>query len=98
MPVEKLKALLAGLLLTASLLGGCAGGSLFRPTPLIGRDRLVFRIVDNTENVTYYTRNVWYDGDNYRFHDVYGRDIYMPKSDDVAIDIISAYEYYQTPQ
>ncbi len=97
MPVEKLKALLAGLLLTASLLAGCAGGSLFRPTPLIGRDRLVFRIVDNAENITYYTRNVWYDGDNYRFHDVYGRDIYMPKNDDVVIDVISAYDYYQTP-
>jgi len=97
MPVEKLKALLTGLLLTASLLGGCAGGSLFRPTPLIGRDRLVFRIVDNAENVTYYTRNVWYDGDNYRFHDVYGRDIMVPKNEDIVVDVISAYDYYQTP-
>lgn len=97
MLIEKFKVFFAGILLTACLLGGCAGGSLFRPTPLIGRDRLVFRIVDNAENVTYYTRNVWYDGDNYRFHDVYGRDITMSKNDNVVIDIISAYEYYQTP-
>jgi len=97
MPVEKLKFLLAGLLLTVCLLGGCAGGSLFRPTPLIGRDRLVFRIVDNAENVTYYTCNVWYDGDNYRFHDVCGRDVTMPKSENIVIDLISAYDYYQTP-
>jgi hypothetical protein len=97
MPIKKLKSVLAGLLLTAGLLGGCAGGSLFRPTPLIGRDRLIFRVVNNAENVTYYTRNVWYDGENYRFHDVYGRDVTVLKSEDIAVDIISAYDYYQTP-
>ena len=97
MTIKKLKSMIAGLLLTAGVLGGCAGGSLLRPTPLIGRDRLVFRVVDNTENVTYYTRNVWYDGDNYRFHDVYGRDVTMSRNGDIAIDVISAYDYYQTP-
>ena len=79
------------------LLGGCAGGSLFKPTPMNGRDRLVFRVVDQGTNTTYYTRNVWYDGDNYRFHDVYGRDISVTKSDSVAVDIIGAAEYYETP-
>jgi len=97
MKVEKLKVSLAGLLLAVTLVGGCAGGSLFRPTPLIGRDRLVLRVVDNAESLTYYTRKVWYDGDNYRFHDVYGRDVTMPKSEDIVIDVIGAYDYYKTP-
>ena len=79
------------------LLGGCAGGSLLNPTPMNGRDRLVFRVVDQANNTTYYTRNVWYDGDNYRFHDTYGRDISVAKSDQVAVDIIGAAEYYETP-
>jgi hypothetical protein len=57
----------------------------------------VFRIVDQDTNTTYYTRNVWYDGDNFRFHDVYGRDIAVMKSDQVAVDIIGAAEYYETP-
>ena len=97
MRIAKLKSVIAGLLLTAGLLCGCAGGSLLRPTPLIGRDRVVFRVLDNTESVTYYTRNVWYDGDNYRFNDVYGRDVTIPKNGDITIDVISAYDYYQTP-
>ena len=97
MKVEKLKVSLAGLLFAVTLIGGCAGGSLLRPTPLIGRDRLVFRVVDNAENVAYYTRKLWYDGDNYRFHDVYGRDVTMPKGEDIVIDVIGAYDYYQTP-
>ncbi len=80
------------------LLGGCAGGSLFSPTPMIGRDRLVYRVTDQAVSATYYTRNVWYDGDNYRFHDVYGRDISILTSDQVGIEIISSVEYYQTPE
>jgi hypothetical protein len=79
------------------MLGGCAGGSLLSPRPMNGRDRLVFRVVDAGTNTTYYTRNVWYDGDNYRFHDNYGRDISVAKSDQVTLDIISAAEYYETP-
>ncbi len=78
--------------------GGCAGGSLLNPTPMIGRDRLVYRLVDQAAGSTYYTRNVWYDGDNYRFHDVYGREITILKSDQVTIDIIGAAAYYQTPE
>ena len=89
------KTLCAALLIF--LLGGCAGGSLLNPRPMNGRDRLVFRVVDNRTSTTYYTRNVWYDGDNYRFHDVYGRDISVTKNDSVAVDIISAAEYYETP-
>jgi hypothetical protein len=90
------KAIFAALLLLS--LGSCAGGSLLNPTPMIGRDRLVYRVMDQAASATYYTRNVWYDGDNYRFHDVYGRDISILKSTQVAIDIIGAAEYYQTPE
>ena len=79
------------------LLSGCAGGSLLNPRPMNGRDRLVFRLVDQATSTTYYTRNVWYDGDNYRFHDVYGREISVLKSDQVAVDIIGESEYYETP-
>jgi hypothetical protein len=92
------RAAIAGLLLAASLFSACAGGSLFRPTPLIGRDRLVYRIVDQKSTTSYYTRNVWFDGDNYRFHDVYGRDVSIPKSDNVQVNIISIIDYYKTPQ
>ena len=77
---------------------GCAGGSLFRPSPLIGKDRLVFRIMNNADSVIYYTRNVWFDGDNYRFRDVYGRDMAVPKTDKIVVDLISPYDYYQTPR
>jgi len=83
--------------LLIAVLEGCAGGSLLKPTPMNGRDRLVFRVVDQTSNTTYYTRNVWYDGENYRFHDVYGREISVAKSEQVAVDIIGAAEYYETP-
>lgn len=92
-----IKVLSAALLIAA--IGGCAGGSLLNPTPMIGRDRLVYRVVDHgATTTTYYTRNVWYDGDNYRFHDVYGRDISILKSDQVVIDILGAPEYYKTPE
>lgn len=88
----------AGLLLAVSFFSACAGGSLFRPTPLIGRDRLVYQIVDQKSTATYYTRNVWFDGENYRFHDVYGRDVSIPKSDQVQVVIISIIDYYKSPQ
>jgi hypothetical protein len=94
--VLAVKAISAALLILS--LGSCAGGSLMNPTPMIGRDRLVYRILDQAVNTTYYTRNVWYDGDNYRFHDVYGREISILKSDQVAIEIIGAAEYYETPE
>lgn len=81
----------------APLLLSCAGGSLLRPRPLIGKDRLVYRIEDQRKPDTYYTRNVWFDGDNYRFRDVYGRDMSLPRSDSVVVDLIGPYEYYQTP-
>ncbi len=90
------KVLSAAVLIVA--IGGCAGGSLLSPTPMIGRDRLVYRVVDQAASTSYYTRNVWYDGENYRFHDVYGRDISILKNDQVAIEIIGAPEYYQTPE
>jgi len=88
------------LFLTFSLLFvlGCAGGSLFRPKPVIGKDRLVIRIVNNADSVIYYTRNIWFDGDNYRFRDVYGRDMAVPKTDKVVVDLISPYDYYKTPR
>jgi len=86
--------LLGVILVSVSLSSGCAGGSLLRPTPLIGKDRLVFRIVDNSEGVTYYTRNVWYDGENYRFRDVSGREISIVKSDNISVDVISSIDYY----
>ena len=89
--------LVAGALLILSL-AGCAGGSLMSPQPMNGRDRLVFRIVDQTAGITYYTRNMWFDGDSYVFHDVYGRDVVISKSDQVAVDIIGAAAYYQTPE
>ena len=85
------------LCLGAFLLSGCAGGSLFNPQPLIGKDRLVFQVVDQAEGVTYYTRNIWFDGDNFRFRDVYGRDKTLPKAATLQIDLISIYDYYETP-
>ena len=85
MPKRILSLFPAGLILAAMLFFGCAGGSLLNPRPLIGRDRLVFRVVDMSAKLTYYTRNLWFDGDNYRFHD------------SVAVDLISAYDYYKTP-
>lgn len=103
MKSDNLVATLAIRVLSAALLivaiGGCAGGSLLSPTPMIGRDRLVYRVVDQgASTTTYYTRNVWYDGDNYRFHDVYGRDVSILKSDQVTINIIGAPDYYKTPE
>lgn len=89
------KTLSAAMLIAA--LGGCAGGSLLSPRPMIGRDRLVFRLVDQESGNTFYTRNVWFDGGTYRFHDVYGRDVSIIRSDQVTVDIISAAEYYETP-
>ena len=85
------------LCLAGVLFSGCAGGSLFNPRPLIGRDRLVFQVTDQQEAVTYYTRNIWFDGDNFRFQDVYGRDISLPKTDNLQVDLISMYDYYKTP-
>jgi len=90
------------LALTAALmillcLAGCAGGSLFGPRPLVGRDRLVYQVQDQRKNAIYCTRNVWFDGDNYRFHDVYGRDMAVPRSDSVLVDLIGPDEYYKTP-
>jgi len=70
---------------------------IFNPRPLIGRDRLVFQVTDQQEGVTYYTRNIWFDGDNFRFQDVYGRDIALPKTDNLQVDLISMYDYYKTP-
>jgi len=97
MPKRILSLFPAGLILAAALFFGCAGGSLLSPRPLIGRDRLVFRVVDMSAKLTYYTRNLWFDGDNYRFHDVYGRDVSIVRTDSVAVDLISAYDYYKTP-
>ncbi|HLA41745.1 MAG TPA: hypothetical protein VJ417_17205 [Candidatus Glassbacteria bacterium] len=94
----RVRVALAAFFLGVSIFSACAGGSLLRPTPLIGRDRLVYRIVDQASTTTYYTRNVWFDGDNYRFHDVYGRDVSITKTDQVQVDIISMIEYYKTPQ
>ncbi|OGG02762.1 MAG: hypothetical protein A3F83_14710 [Candidatus Glassbacteria bacterium RIFCSPLOWO2_12_FULL_58_11] len=96
-PKRILRLFPAGLILAATLFFGCAGGSLLNPRPLIGRDRLVFRVVDMSAKLTYYTRNLWFDGDNYRFHDVYGRDVSIVRTDSVAVDLISAYDYYKTP-
>ena len=96
-PKGIIQPLLAGLVLAASLFFACAGGSLLNPRPLIGRDRLVFRVVDKGAKLTYFTRNLWFDGDNFRFHDVYGRDVSIVRNDSVAVDLISAYEYYKTP-
>ncbi|MCE5271552.1 hypothetical protein LLH00_09750 [bacterium] len=89
--------MLGAVLLALLSLCGCAGGSLFSPRPLVGRDRLVYQVQDHRKNATYYTRNVWFDGDNYRFHDVYGRDMSVPRSDSVLVDLIGPDEYYKTP-
>ena len=96
-PKRILLPFLAGLVLAASLFFGCAGGSLLNPRPLIGRDRLVFRIVDKGAKLTYFTRNLWFDGDNFRFHDVYGREVSIVRNDSLAVDVISIYDYYKTP-
>jgi hypothetical protein len=88
---------LTAALMTLLCLAGCAGGSLFGPRPLVGRDRLVYQVQDQRKNATYFTRNVWFDGDNYRFHDVYGRDMSVPRSDSVLVDLIGPDEYYKTP-
>ena len=93
-------ALLVALLAAAVLaVAGCAGGKLLSPQPLVGKDRLVYQVQDLrvNYNYTYFTRNVWFDGDNYRFHDVYGRDMSVPRGDSVKVSIIGPYEYYQKP-
>ncbi len=89
---------LAILLLLAVLpsLLACAGGSLMHPTPLVGRDRLVFRVIDSQAGVTYYTRSLWFDGDNYRFRDVLRREIRLPKTEQVAVEVITPEEYFQS--
>jgi len=73
----------------------CAGGSLLNPQPLIGRDRLVFQVTEQGGTV-YYTRNIWFNGENYRFRDVYGRDKTLPR-ENTQIQLISQYDYYKTP-
>ena len=89
------RCLLIFICLAAPLLG-CAGGSLLNPRPLIGKDRLVFQVTDQGQGITYYTRNLWYDGDNFRFLDLYGRELALPKSNELQIDVISLYDYYET--
>jgi anthranilate/para-aminobenzoate synthase component II len=83
--------------LAGTLLSGCAGGSLFNPKPLIGKDRLVFQVNDQAAGTTYFTRNIWFDGDVFRFHDLNGRDFALPKSDTLQMDVISIYDYYERP-
>ncbi len=97
MDTARLIKLLGALLLLLLGLSGCAGGSLLHPQPLVGRDRLVYLVQDQRKNATYYTRNVWFDGDNYRFHDVYGRDMSVPRTDSVLVDLIGPEQYYKTP-
>ncbi|HUU26781.1 MAG TPA: hypothetical protein VM123_03130 [archaeon] len=86
---------LLALLISIFLFSGCAGGSLLHPRPLIGKDRLVFRIDDTGQGATYYTRNLWFDGDNYRFRDSYGIERLIARSDDIKVNLISTYEYYE---
>ena len=68
----------------------------FARKPLIGKDRLVYRVQNLPVNETYFTRNVWFDGDNYRFHDVNGRDLSLPRSDSVLVELIGPEEYYRS--
>ncbi|MEA2064420.1 MAG: hypothetical protein U9P14_12020 [Gemmatimonadota bacterium] len=75
---------------------GCAGGSLLHPHPMVRKDKLVFRVSDQTTQTVYYTRNVWFDGENYRLHDFYGRDIEIRRAETVSVDAISEKEYFES--